>query len=93
MDLTCLFCIRIQLPQKNICVEPNLVFKGKPVSSAGWDFGTQAQALKKYRMLCWIEAKYWELEGSDVFLEIEPPTDFRLIEKEESACKAQISEY
>ena len=61
------------------------VFEGKPVSSAGWDFGTQAQAVRKYRMLCWIEAKYWGLEDSSVFQEKEPPLNRRLVEKERAA--------
>jgi hypothetical protein len=60
-------------------------FYGKPISSAGWDFGTQAQAIKKYRMLSWIESRYWGLENTDVFQEVEPPYDQTLIEKERSA--------
>jgi hypothetical protein len=68
----------------------NKIFHGKPVSSAGWDFGTQAQAIKKYRMLCWIEARYWGLEDTDVFLETEPPYEIRLVEKERSAYQAAI---
>ena len=72
------------------------IYKGKCVSSAGWDFGTQAQAIKKYRMLCWIEEKYWGLENSGVFQETEFPNNLRLIEKELVACKEKIpniSEY
>src|SRR5438876_126143 len=29
-----------------------IVYEGKPVSAVGWDFGTQAQAIRKYKMLC-----------------------------------------
>lgn len=68
----------------------NIVYKGRPVSSAGWDFGSQAQAIQKYRMLCWVEEKYWDLESTGVFQETEPPTDFRIIEKEYSAFKDKM---
>lgn len=67
-----------------------VVYKGKPVSSAGWDFGTQAQATKKYKMLCWTEEKYWKLENSGVFKETKQPTDLRLIEKEYAAFNDKI---
>lgn len=63
------------------------IYKNKGVSSAGWDFGTQSQAIRKYRMLCWLEEKYWGLENTGVFQETETPDDLRLIEKEATACK------
>lgn len=65
-------------------------YKGKAVSAAGWDFGAQAQAIRKYRMLCWLEEKYWGLENTEVFQETELPDDLRLIEKESVACKETI---
>jgi hypothetical protein len=61
------------------------LFDGKPISAAGWDFGTQAQAVKKYRMLSWIEADKWGLLRSAVFSEKEPPGNSTLVEKEKSA--------
>jgi hypothetical protein len=67
-----------------------LVFKGKPVSAVGWDCGSQAQAIHKYKMLCWLEAEYWGLQDSDVFQLKERPTDIRLVEKEFSAFREHI---
>ena len=61
------------------------LYKGQPVSAAGWDFGTQAQALKKYRMLSWIEAERWGLLENEAMSEIEPPNDSDLVMKERSA--------
>jgi hypothetical protein len=63
------------------------VFEGKPVSSVGWDFGTQAQAIQKYKMLCWLEAEYWGLQDSKVFQLKEPVTNARLVQKEYGAYK------
>jgi hypothetical protein len=65
-------------------------FRGRPVSSVGWDFGSQAQAILKYRMLCWIEAEYWGLQDDDVFAMKLRPTTTRLIQKELSACGPQL---
>jgi hypothetical protein len=65
-------------------------FRGKPVSSAGWDFGSQAQAITKYRMLCWIEAEYWGLQDTEVFAVKQRPTDTRLIQKELAACGSEL---
>lgn len=65
--------------------------RGRPlrlVSSVGWDFGSQAQSTTKYKNLCWIEAKYWGLESSDVFRLKERPTDRRLVEREHAAYKS-----
>jgi hypothetical protein len=67
-----------------------IVFKGRPVSSVGWDFGSQAQAIQKYRMLCWVEEIYWNLEHTGVFQETEQPTDLRIIEKECSAFEDKL---
>lgn len=61
------------------------VFHNKPVSAVGWDFGSQAQAIYKYKMLCWLEAEKWGLQDTDVFMMKEPPTDLDLIKKEYSA--------
>jgi hypothetical protein len=66
------------------------VFKGKPVSAIGWDCGTQAQAIRKYKMLCWIEAEYWGLHDSEVFQLTERPVDSRLVQKEYAAFKGCI---
>jgi len=68
------------------------VFKGKPISAVGWDFGTQAQAIRKYKMLCWLEAEYWGLEGDDVFAIKEKPEDFELVEKERAAYTAKYED-
>jgi hypothetical protein len=61
------------------------MFGGRAVSAAGWDFGSQAQAIQKYRMLCWIEAKQHGLQDSDAFREKLFPSDGRLIRKERFA--------
>ena len=76
--------------QSKYIVEAKEIFKGKQVSAAGWDFGSQSQAIRKYKMLCWLEEKYWGLENSGVFQETEKPTEVRLIEKEAIACKSTI---
>jgi hypothetical protein len=65
-------------------------FRGRPVSSVGWDFGSQAQAITKYRMLCWIEAEYWGLQDDDVFAMRLRPTSTRLIQKELTACGSHL---
>lgn len=66
------------------------VFEGKPVSAVGWDCGSQAQSLRKYKMLCWLEAEYWGLQDSEVFQLKERPLDTRLVEKEYAAFKDHI---
>jgi hypothetical protein len=66
-------------------------FRDLPISAVGWDCGTQTQAPRKYKMLCWLEAKYWGLKGNDVFPEKEFPNDARLVEKERSAYGSKIS--
>jgi len=62
-----------------------ILFSGQPVSAAGWDFGSQAQALKKYRMLSWLEAERHGLQESRIFQSKEPPIDGRLVSKERFA--------
>jgi hypothetical protein len=48
-------------------------FDGRPVSAVGWDFGSQAQALEKYRNLCWLEAEYHGMHGHPALaLELRP---------------------
>lgn len=61
------------------------IFGGRSVSAAGWDFGSQAQAVRKYQMLCWIEAEQHGLQESSAFQMKEPPVDYRLIRKERFA--------
>jgi hypothetical protein len=66
------------------------VFEGKPISSVGWDCGSQAQSLRKYKLLCWLEAEYWGLQDSAVFQLKERPADTRLVEKEYPAFSDRI---
>lgn len=66
------------------------MFDGKPVSAVGWDFGSQSQSLRKYRMLCWIEERYWDLDPSSVFEMTEPPNDLALVAKERGAYEDRI---
>jgi len=61
------------------------VYKDKPISAVGWDFGTQAQATRKYKMLCWLEEKYWAVENDGVFALTERPGDSALVNKERVA--------
>ena len=62
-------------------------FHGRPVSSPGWDFGSQALAVEKYRALCWVEARYWGLERTDLFAVAKQPTDRRQVQKEYAAFR------
>jgi hypothetical protein len=64
------------------------LYDSKPISAPGWDFGTQAQAVKKYRMLSWLEAERWGLQDSDSFSEKEPPGNSCLVHKEKAAYDA-----
>lgn len=66
------------------------MFEGKPVSVVGWDCGSQAQSLQKYKMLCWLEAEYWGLQDSAIFQLKEQPVDIRLIEKEGAAYEGRV---
>ena len=63
------------------------VFKQLPISAVGWDFGSQVQAVEKYRALCWVEARYWGLEESDLFAVAKQPTHAFQIEREHPAYK------
>jgi hypothetical protein len=79
-----------------ICPNPEYIeiarrmFDGKPVSAVGWDFGSQAQAVQKYKMLCWIEAEYWDLQESNVFRIKQPVVDMRLVKKEAGAYSDRV---
>jgi hypothetical protein len=66
------------------------VFEGLPISAVGWDFGSQVQAIEKYRALCWVEAKYWGLEGSDLFAAAKRPTRKHQIEHEYAAYRDRL---
>lgn len=68
------------------------MLKGRAVSAAGWDFGSQAQAVQKYKALCWIEERYWRLQGRGVFGLGEPPADLRLVGKERDAYKSRLED-
>jgi hypothetical protein len=61
--------------------------QGKTISAPGWDFGSQAMAPRKYRMLSWVEAQITGLSGTEVFQETEHPEQPSLIHKEEAAYK------
>ena len=69
------------------------MFSGKPVSSAGWDFGSQAQSTRKYKMLCWIESEYWGLQKSPVFRLKEPKVNNFLVMKENAAFSRLLPQY
>ena len=66
------------------------VFKNLPISAVGWDFGSQVQAIEKYRALCWVEAKYWGLDGSGLFVAAKQPTQRRQIEREYPAYRDRL---
>jgi hypothetical protein len=66
------------------------VFKDLPISAVGWDFGSQVQAVEKYRALSWVEAKYWELDGSDLFAAAKQPTQRRQIVREYPAYRDRL---
>jgi hypothetical protein len=65
-------------------------FEGRGISVAGWDFGSQAQAPKKYHALARIEAHYWELPNSTIFPARSGPIDSSLVSKERSAFSGKI---
>ncbi len=52
----------------------NSSFAGMPISAVGWDFGSQMLAIRRYRQLCWLEARYWGIQPSQVFSDAEEPT-------------------
>jgi hypothetical protein len=78
------FLHRDTLTEERYKTRAEIMFYGKPVSAVGWDFGSQSQSITKYRTLSFLEAKYWYMEDTDVFLTDEPH-DFRLVQKEVSA--------
>jgi hypothetical protein len=66
-------------------------FDGRPVSAVGWDFGSQSQAIEKYRHLCWIEAEYWDLHDSDAFAVAVRPRDPGLLARECRAWESRLT--
>jgi len=68
------------------------LFAGRGISVAGWDFGSQAQAPKKYHALARIEANYWDLLTSAIFPSSAGPVDASLVQKERAAFAAKISD-
>jgi hypothetical protein len=67
---------------KNIYKERGLnAFEGKPISAVGLDFGSQSQSLKKYKNLCYLEKKYWNV-NEEVFPETDENIDNDLVKKE-----------
>jgi hypothetical protein len=77
-------------PNQEYIRRASKLYEAKPVSAVGWDFGSQAQAIRKYKMLCWIEAEYWGLHHSNLFKLEERVTDSRLVEKEKSAYADRV---
>lgn len=61
------------------------LYGDRAISAVGWDFGTQSQSLAKYSELCYLEAKQWDLVGSDRLPFQRPPADLTLISKERDA--------
>jgi len=66
------------------------VFEELPISAVGWDFGSQVQAIDKYRALCWVEARYWGLEKSELFSVAKQPTLRHQIEREHAAYQEKF---
>jgi hypothetical protein len=75
---------------KDLRQRARAAFHGQPVSSVGWDFGSQLMAPAKYRALCWVESCYWGLEDTDVFRLAQQPTDRRQIEREYAAYQDRL---
>lgn len=65
-----------------------LAYHGLPLSAVGWDFGSQAQAPRKYRMLSWLEARRWGIENEGILREVEEPSSYRYLKKEEAAYRS-----
>lgn len=63
------------------------IHQGIPLSAVGWDFGSQAQAPQKYRILSWLEAQKWGIEGRGILREAEQPSSLALVQKEEAAFR------
>jgi hypothetical protein len=66
-------------------------FRGHPVSAVGWDFGSQAQAIEKYRNLCWIEAECWDLHDTDALSVAKRPHDMGLVQRERRAWESRLT--
>jgi hypothetical protein len=66
-------------------------FQGRAVSAVGWDFGSQAQAVEKYRNLCWIEAEFWDLQGSEAFAVAQRPRQMERVERERGAWESRLT--
>ena len=66
------------------------LFDGKPVSSVGWDFGSQGYAPEKYKLLSWIESKYWNLESCPEFAFAEPTGEIGLVAAEHDAFRSKF---
>ncbi len=77
-------------PNQDYLIRAERLFDGKPVSAVGWDFGSQAQSIKKYKMLCKIESDYWGLEDSTAFRQKADHIDPSLVSKERAAYKDRI---
>lgn len=84
------------LDQNTICPNGDYLARARatymdtPVSVVGWDFGSQAQAVGKYRALCWLEACRWGLEASGLFAMAQRPADWHLVEKERAAFERWV---
>jgi hypothetical protein len=64
-------------------------YEGRPISVAGWDFGSQAQAPRKYQTLARVEANYWGMASSPLFPDPIGKIDVKLIEKETAAFRGR----
>ncbi|GAB3810461.1 hypothetical protein [Micromonospora zhanjiangensis] len=65
-------------------------FNGRPVSSVGWDFGSQAMAPGKYRQLCWMEAEIWGLHGSPGLSIAKAPGSMDVLAHEAAAYASRV---
>jgi len=61
------------------------LFGNKPVSAVGWDFGSQAQSVSKYKSLCWIEEQYWNVSQYNCFSEKMKPNSCSDVMREKDA--------
>jgi hypothetical protein len=69
-----------------------VLYDGKPISSVGWDFGSQLFSPAKYLSLCAVEARLWELEGTDVLPAPPSGVDLMLIKQELAALPENVRE-
>lgn len=67
-------------------------FSGRPVSSVGWDFGSQTMSPRKYRELCWLEAEMWDLHGHPSLAQEVRPNSLDRVRQEYTAFKGRTSE-